>query len=58
MTRIMTNWDISFGVGGTVATIGLSQCNAILAFATGILTVTVMIMRCRREWQNRNKKPD
>lgn len=53
----MKHGDIVFGAVGTVGTITLTQFNAMLACAAGILTVGVMALRFRREWKNRNQPP-
>lgn len=53
----MKHGDIVFGTIGTLGTITLTQFNAMLAFAAGILTVGVMALKFRREWKSRNQPP-
>lgn len=52
------HWDICFGVVGTGTTFSLAAINAALACAAGVITITVLLFRLRREWRNRNQPPD
>jgi hypothetical protein len=49
--------DIIFGAVGTAATFGLSEVNLALGFMAGVLTVTILCFKLRREWLHRNDPP-
>lgn len=52
------HWDICFGAAGALSTWSLARVNLLLSLSVGILSLTVMLMRARREWRNRNQPPD
>ncbi len=43
-----------FGAVGTAGTFGLNQINTALGTVAGVLTVTILLLRARREWKRRN----
>lgn len=49
--------DIVFGAVGTAGTLSLTQWNAYIAFACGVLTFVILVFRLRREWKHRDKPP-
>jgi len=54
-TQRMKHWDAIFataGLGGTLALV-----NTYLATVIAVLTCTMLILRLRREWKNRNEPP-
>ena len=56
MTHRMKHWDAIFatvGMGGTLATV-----NTLLATVIATLTILMLALRLRKEWNNRNKPPD
>lgn len=53
--RMKHHWDLVVGSLGTVGALTLSQVNGLLAFATGAITLIVMVLKLRKEWLNRNK---
>lgn len=53
--RMKQHWDLIVGSFGALGTLTLSQVNGLLAFATGAITLIVMVLKLRREWLNRNK---
>lgn len=55
MTARMKHWDAIFataGMGGTLAFV-----NTLLATVIAVLTCTMLALRLRREWRNRNDPP-
>jgi len=53
----MKHLDVMFGTAGAIATISLSAINVFLGFIAGALTVGILILRFRREWNHRNDPP-
>lgn len=54
----MKSGDLIFGAAGTVGTLTLGQINVALGCAAGVLTVTILAFRLRREWRHRNDPPE
>lgn len=54
----MKHNDVIFGTVGTVVTFVLSHFDKALAITAGILTVSILILRFRREWRHRNDPPE
>jgi Na+/proline symporter len=49
--------DILIGTVGTATTFGLGFFNVVLGCIAGILTVSILLLKLRREWQHRNDPP-
>ena len=53
----MKNTDIIVGAAGTGVTFGLGFVNVFLGCVAGVLTVTILCLKLRREWRHRNDPP-
>jgi hypothetical protein len=53
MTPLHKNWDITLGA---VTVITLSRFNEIVATIAGLISLSILGIRLRREWINRNIK--
>ena len=51
-------WDVMFGVSGAITTLSLTLVNQLLAFCAGVVTLLILGLRLRREWQHRDKPPE
>lgn len=54
----MKHGDLLFGTIGTGSSLGLAHINLALGISAGVVTLCVMILRLRREWNHRDKPPE
>ena len=54
----MKNGDVILGTIGSTATFTLGALNVWLGICAGVLTVSVMAIKLRREWRHRDLPPD
>lgn len=50
--------DLWFGTLGTAGTLTLATVNVFLGCVAGLLTISVMALRLRREWRARKDPPE
>ena len=54
----MRNGDVILGTLGSTATFTLGAINVWLGITAGVLTVSVMFLKLRREWNHRDEPPE